>query len=598
MPRRRSLATLLCLTALTGGVLSARAARGADAPLADRVPADALIYVGWTGADGCPGYSGTHLQAVVDKSSMPEVFTTFLPQVIRQVGKMNDQAAAVMDQVLSTASPMWHHPTAFYFSGVDYPDGGQPAAVRGHHRNPVPRLALMCDAGPDASDLASQINGLLANLPPDAEPKPAVTQTGSLVVLSFTPVEPPASPLSKSPEFNAAMAQCKPVGAAVVAYGDMRRVVAAIDDGVAHGGDPDVSKAWPKIRDALGLAGFRQFAMTAGFDGRDWVEREFASTDGSHTGLQALLDARPLDADLLSVVPQSADRVSAARLDLGAGYDAIHDAIGQFDPDAAQQVDQTIAQINSRAGLNLRRDLIGSLGDQWIGYSDKGVGGNGIMGMVLVNRLRDPARADSAMMQVSHRLNFLIAHEMQNPNVTIQFRESTVNGTVLHYLAVPLVTPTWAIKGGYLYVGLYPQVVAAAVEAKGGPSILTKPAFTAMLRRLGDHPAATVSFVDLPTVAPDAYADLLGGVRLWLGMGDLFGANAPVMAVPELKQIMPELTPSGAVTWADSAGWHAMTVSPFPGAEILGAGSGGSPIQQFMLLGSLGQGMQAMRMAR
>ena len=569
MPPRPLPAAVLCLVWL----LLCTAGAAAAPPLSDRVPGDALVYVGWSGADACPGYDASHLKAVIASSTLPQVFTSFVPQVVRKVGKLSGQAQAVLDQLVSAGSPAWHHPTAFYFGGVDYAGP-----------KPMPKLALMCDAGPDATALADQLNRLVADLPPDADPKPVVKTFGGLVVVSLgaaMPAGPGAGTMLESlatnPKFTAAMAQCKPDGAAMVGYVDAEAVVAAADDGVQRSGDRDAADNWPKVRDVLGLNGFRRVALTAGFDGKDWVERTFASTNGQHDGLLALLDARPLDADLLAVVPRSADRVAATRLDLAAGFDAVHDAIGKFSPDAAAKADEQIQKVNGQAGLDVRRDLLGSLGDQWVAYSDRSIGGSSITGSVLVNRLRDPARCDSALTQLSRRLNFLIARKLDHPDIEIRFLESTAGGTTLHYLAVPLITPTWAVKDGYLYVGLYPQVVVGAIDAadRHGPSILQRPELAQLMKRLGNHPAASLQFTDLPDVAPDGYAGLLGESRLLLGIGDIFGAHPPILVVPPLRQVLDQLEPSGSVTWADATGWHAEAISPFPGAELLSGGSAG-----------------------
>ena len=586
MPVRRSLFALLWVVSMT-------AVASAAPPVADHVPGDALVYLGWTGSDGCPGYDGSHLKAVLGESTIPQLFTSFVPQVVRRVGRLDEHAGEVMDRLVSAASPAWHHPTALYVGPMEY--GGP---------HPLPRVAVLCEAGADAGNLADQLNQLVAELPPDADLKPTVRTYGNLVVLSLLPADrtdalfgqPAGGTLAGNAKFTAALSQCRPSGAAVVGYLDIQGVVKAIDDGVQRGDDKEAAAQWPKIREAMGLGGFRQVALTAGFDGKDWVERTFASTDGTHAGLLSLLDARPLDADLLAVVPRSADRVAATRLDLAAGFDAIRDGIAQFSPDVAAQVDQAIAKVNAQAGINVRRDLLASLGDQWVTYSDRATGGANVLGSVMVNRLRDAARADQALTQLSRRLNFIIAHQLDNPNVQVQFRESTANDTTLHFLAVPLFTPTWAVKGGNLYVGLYPEVVAAAVDSvdRHSPSILQRPEFAAVMKRLGDHPAASLSFTNLPGVAPDGYTDLLGTSRLFLGLGDIFGAQAPVLVVPPLRQVMAELSPSGAVSWADSAGWHSTAVTPFPGAEVLSAGNtgGGGMAQLPFLFGAMGEGMQ------
>ena len=595
MSRRRRLITAATVAVLSMTALT-RAATAAP-PLADHVPADALVYLGWTGADGVPGYAGTHFKAVVDDSKFPDLSTTFLPQLVARIGHLDADTGQVINQVLSTAGPMWHHPTAFYFGGLSYTPGTD---------KPLPKLALMCDAGPDGPMMVQQIESLLAQLPPDAQPHPTVTTTGSMVVLALGKIPPVGGGLATSAAFTAALKQCHADGAAVVGYADMQGVVTAIDAAVAHGQNADATRVWPKAKAALGLTDLRQFAMTAGFEGKDWVEREFAGTGGfaakGSGGIASAFDARPLDADLLTVVPRSADRVSASRADLAAAYDALHDAVRQFDADSAAQVDDAINKANAIAGINLRRDLIGSLGDQWVTYADKTIGGTGVAGSVLVNRLRDPARADMAMTQLSRRLNAVIAQQIQTSEVSITFREQPgPDGTTLHYLAVPFVAPTWAVKGNMLYVGLYPQVVVAAVDeaAHHKESILQRPEFVAVMHRLGDHPANSLSFIDLPAVAPDGYTDLLGGVQLWLGIGDLLGAHAPAMTVPTLRQIQGELTPAGEQSWSDATGWHSMDISPFPGAEAVTAGGGGGGMmQQMMMMSAVGQAVAEMRMMR
>src|SRR2546423_321584 len=117
----------------------------AAAPLADRVPGDALGYLGWTGADSLgPADDGSHLEAVLDASAFPQFFQTFLPQLIERVGPKNEQVAQVIQLISAVGGPMWRHPSALYFGGIDWSAGPQP----------MPRLALLCDAGTEADQLA------------------------------------------------------------------------------------------------------------------------------------------------------------------------------------------------------------------------------------------------------------------------------------------------------------------------------------------------------------------------------------------------------------------------------------------------------------
>src|SRR5947209_2553065 len=99
----------------------------AQSPLADRVPADAIVYVGWRGsADLGPGYPQSNLKAVLDDSNVPEFIDRFLPEVIDKLGQMNPEAGQVGQLVAAIAKPSWRHPTAFFFSGVEMGRGRDP----------------------------------------------------------------------------------------------------------------------------------------------------------------------------------------------------------------------------------------------------------------------------------------------------------------------------------------------------------------------------------------------------------------------------------------------------------------------------------------
>ena len=68
-------------------VTTAAAAAGRGQALADRVPGDALVYVGCTGVDAqADACKGSHLQNVLDHSDIPAFVNEFLPQVLVKAG--------------------------------------------------------------------------------------------------------------------------------------------------------------------------------------------------------------------------------------------------------------------------------------------------------------------------------------------------------------------------------------------------------------------------------------------------------------------------------------------------------------------------------
>ena len=576
------------LAVSTLSLMATPAAAAPPGPLADRVPGDAVVYLGWTGA-ATPnaGYETSHLKAVIDAGGAKQLVDQWLPALVRRVADRDRDAAAVIQHVLRVGGPLWRHPAAIYLGGADFAT-----------KPPTPKAALLCDAGLDAASLAHELSVAVAQIPAEPGlPPPVVKTYGTLVVVAFGTaaqveaayVKPPADGLTTRPRYVAAMGQVASPSTEVVAYVDVAGTVKQIDAATGRNATPEQANQWAAARDALDLAGVESAALAAGFQGRDWCEQTFVGFAPNRPP-PALFRSTPLDPACLAVVPKSANSFSASRLDLGTVADGVRTVLSRVDPRrGAADYDGAVAQVNRLAGLDVRRDLLGSLGDTWVAYTDPAVGGPGLLGGVAVNKLRDPAKFDAASAQLARRAAALLATQLKggDVDVTVDFRETPAAGTTIHYLAVPFVAPAWAVKGGNVYFGFYPQTAAAAVEAadRKGPSIADRPEYADLLRRLGDHPAETVSFQDLTPTAPTAYSSLLSTARLYLGVADLYGVPTPAMVVPPLAKLTAELDPAGSVSWSDAAGWHAKSLAPFPGSESLGASDYGSSI---LLLPALG----------
>lgn len=537
-------------------------------PLADRIPGDALVYVGWSGSQSLPaGYEGSHLKAVLDDSALPQLFETLLPQLMAKAAPKDRQAAEVMRLISAIGGPMWRHPSAVYFGGIDWSNGP-----------PMPRLAMLCDAGAEADALSRDLSRIIARA---GQGGPPVTSKkyGSLVVVAIALpaavdqmfATAPVEALAKSVAFTRAMEQV-PGDAIAAVYVDAQGLVQQADDAVQRIGDPKATALWPKIRDGLGLGGLRQAVWTSGFDGRDWCDQSFVGTDGGKRGLVSLFTAAPLSDDALAVVPKSASSVAAGQFDLAALVRSVREVVESIDPNVAEKVDFGIGMINGVVGVDVQKELLDPLGNQWVCYTDRSVGGPGLLGAVIVNKLRDAGKFDAALTTIANRANQMMAAAMRKEEVTVQFRQAkTRDGVALHYLAVPFVTPAWAVKDGNLFFAFYPQVIDAAIGQipSKGESILQNPAFIAVQKRLGDHKPSGLSFMNLPESAGEGYGGLLAISRLYLGFADMMGIQTPAMVLPPLDKLMPHVAPVGSVSWSDAGGWHFKSITPFPGSELL-----------------------------
>ena len=547
-------------------------------PLADRVPNDALVYIGSRGLDSMgPGYEGSHLKAVLDASDFSRLMNEFLPQVIQKVWQQDPESGEILSAISAIAVPLLKHPHAFYVGGLDM-SGPQP----------MPRIAVLCQAGADAPQFLASVKKLIAKA--QGAPVPlAAKEFEGLVIVTVGKMSPAfdaatgaeggvAQSLSQDKGFKDAMAQLVK-NPSVALYINFEGILGTAGQVVQAAGDPKAKELFPKVRDALGLAGLKSFSYTGGFDGKDWMEAGFISAPSPRTGLLKLLDAKPLSADTLKVAPKTSVEVAAGRFSFAGLVGQIRDGIRQFDANAGDQVDAVLGQISQMLGMDVQKDLLGSLGDEWVGYMDPSTGGYGFGGAVLVNRLADAAKAEQSFSKLEQFINQVAAANLRNEKVTISIQTRQAGDLTLHYLAIPLVTPTWAIKDGNMYIALYPQAVMSAADFvnRKGPSILENEEFVAVRKRVGGENAAGVQFSDLAKEAPVNYAGWVALSRI-VGVADLFGIKSPIIVLPPLSQIMANIGPAGSASWSDESGVHMRSVCPFPGSTVLSA----DPISAYM----------------
>ena len=117
-------------------------------PLADRVPGDALIYIGCSGSEKLgPEYEQSHLKAVIAASDVSKIFSDFLPKLSQRMSRDNPGAGEKATLIGNLGARLWKHPSAFYWGGIDFTNP----------RNPTPRFAILCDAGDEAAALMKDV---------------------------------------------------------------------------------------------------------------------------------------------------------------------------------------------------------------------------------------------------------------------------------------------------------------------------------------------------------------------------------------------------------------------------------------------------------
>ncbi len=203
-------------------------------PLADRIPADALVYVGWAGADKLtPAYAQSRLKGVVDSSNLVELFSTLLPKVAARLEKENDPESQLLAKeivpLLADIAPLvWKNPSAVYFGPLDFSG-----------KQPIPKIAVFCQAGADAQALGDKISGFITpKIPADSPLKIRIkVAAGVLVISTFDLPENFGESLAQREQFKTAIAQGRP-DAAFTAFFEIEKALNVASLGINMAATP------------------------------------------------------------------------------------------------------------------------------------------------------------------------------------------------------------------------------------------------------------------------------------------------------------------------------------------------------------------------
>jgi len=550
------------LTCLVLAMLCALPA--AAQPVTERLPGDALLYVGWYGSTKRGAdYNTSRLRALLDDSDLELYVQKVVPEVLKNLAEQQPHDAEMVAVIVTTLQRLYRYPTALYFGGMGAPAGeGQP---------PMPKIAIVSVAGDDSAKIVDAVKPLLADAPVPIQ----LEHEGGTVLLHLG-LSPDAAKLlkgqgdaaaslSKNETFQKTMGKHRDQ-AVLAAYIDIEKLMPFVDMGMAMSGDPDVGAMWPKLKVALGLDGVKRFAWTAGFIDRNWQHNVHIAAPAARRGLvKVLMDHRPLALNDIAPVPHTAMLAAAGRFDPAAFIAATREGVKAVDPDAVVRFDEAMMNASKTIGMDIQKDLLEPFGDAWTFYNDGHVGGTGMFGAVMVNRLDDEGRARDALMSLANTLNRVFVEQIEDEDLTLALKKVKIDGVDIHYLGTPLLTPAFAIHDGRLYAAMYPQIVASAVAfAKSdGKSLAANPDFVAMRKKV-DANVTAFNYVDLPRTAPHAYETVLALSRL-SGFAEMFGIeDAPPMILPPMHKLRTHLTPIAGFSWVDDDGWYAQIVEPFP----------------------------------
>lgn len=536
--------------------------------LVDRVPADAMVYVGWRGTtDLGDGFAGSHAEAITKESKLSVLIDQTFPALVKFASSKSAQAGPIAEASRMILTSAWRYPTAIIVT-----PGG--VVTQG-----VPRFAMVCKPGKDADKLLQQLNFIVAQLGPDVPAKAFVVGDVVSLAINYAPDEMalagegtarPAS-IVEDASFKAAVAQvdADPV---FFAYINARRITSAITSQLSPRElESEEFQKTQKLLAELGLDRIGVIVYSGTFKNKMWQERAFVE-GASKKGLGSLLESKPFSADLLSRVPMTATDVSALRFDPAKLIAEARRSANAVDPQWGEVVDMGTGAVTMAVGANLERDILAPLGDEWVIYNSPEIAGNDLYGTVVVNKLDKPMDAKSALASLSIFLSNTGRTFTRDQNFKIAGSSFKVDDMTVYYLATPMIAPAWTIKDGYLYLGFYPQSVVAAAKF-AGDGIAKRSEFAEAMGRLEQTDIVAMHFVDVKSKLPDGYGTVRLITRSLLGASDMFAVSAPEMVLPTLPTMLNQASAAGSVTWTDDAGLHAKSVEAYPGSTTIASAS-------------------------
>jgi hypothetical protein len=223
-----------------------------------------------------------------------------------------------------------------------------------------------------------------------------------------------------------------------------------------------------KLLDELGLNGMGPLVLYTGFDGeasRSLTEWELP---GPRKGLLRLLGTKPFRLEDVPPLPPDVVSWSMTNLDAAAFYDvglkAIEQVVALASPDEVAGVKGFGAMAKSALGVDLRADLLGSLGDKLVLYTAPSEGPF-TLGQVVMLKVKDGKKLQVSLDQAVKALLKLAGGNGSLKKRTyhgVEVREVHVRQPGFIFL------PTYAVHDGWLVVAFYPQPVHGFIARSSG----------------------------------------------------------------------------------------------------------------------------------
>lgn len=365
----------------------------------------------------------------------------------------------------------------------------------------------------DAERMHAQIGGMIAGAGAEAPIQPSETWQG------MTEMATPIGPLSYGPRKAARGWRYEVIVGHVKDPDTGLDTLPKADAGITPtirgrfdfaGLTPVMSMAQAFAPAEAGVGFFFDGMKEAGFWGPDALKMTFVGGYTNELGLlttvmekgKRFADAWHTSTDPLAASDFAAVPADAVWAGIGKGdlkwLDDLLGHVAEANPEAVQGLEQ----FEQMTGVNLRTDVLATLGGTMGFYASDATGGGSIASAVGLITFKDRAKFMAAHAKLTEFANSAAAQApepMGQGHIRITaWKEGGLELYSLRFPGLPIpVEPTWAATDKWLIVGATPQaVVAAARQAtgKGDKGLSSNASFAAMVPK--DRPVISATFLD------------------------------------------------------------------------------------------------------
>lgn len=558
MLARRPLALAVLAFASLARAQTTQPAAPPPTPLADHVPAGALFYAAWTGRDHLPTeFADSHLSLLLTALDLPGWSKDTLPGLLPPHAQ-NQFTEPLLELVRTITGYAWSNRAALYTLGPGMSEELKPD-LQLCFMIEFPTAAL-ADAA--EKDIQNQITAIMG-----AQPIPNVQLFRRDNTLAFTindassksPLDPLTAPLSTTDAYKQGIQQTGP--ASITLFLNLERAWTLIDE------NNEGNEEYARNIKISGLHQARTLTISAGTDARDFASHAFVQIERDPTvaGIFGFLTSpKTVDDNLYAGVPKTALSVNSMSFDLADLLARLRVEGEQFIPGFTQKSDAWTGLIGGMLGVNVP-EFSSNVGPDFALYTLPGPTST-TYDFVLLTHPADAPKADRQLLGLAQGIQRLLL--TQRPDLAPMSNEKAeAAGNTLTTLTNGKLSPSWAVKDGYLLIAPSRRVLESALAEMAKGPLTDSPDFTHLRSRLKAPPGASLGYADLPKTLVNMYAS-------WQFTSRLAGSKIPQplrvgAPLPTGAQLEPETAPCASAAWVDAAGLHYKTLSPYPAAEIL-----------------------------